>query len=51
MITYQNKTNEQIENYIGVDKVFYTLLEDVINIVYTLNNNIKNMEVSMFYDN
>lgn len=50
LITYQNKTNEQIENYIGVDKIFYTLLEDVINIVYTLNNNIKNMEVSMFYD-
>ena len=50
LITYKNKTNEEIAKFIGVNKVFYSDLKDVTDIIYSLNNNIKNMEISMFFD-
>lgn len=51
LITYKNKNDDEIAKFIGVNKVFYSDLKDVLNLVYELNNEIKNMEVSMFYDN
>lgn len=50
LVSYSNKTNKEIAEYIGVKEVIYNSLNDVVNIVKKLNNNIQNMETSMFMD-
>ena len=50
LITYNNKTNENIASSIGANKIYYNELEDVIGLVNKLNRRIGNMEVSMFKD-
>ena len=50
LITYNNKSNENIANSIGANKIYYNELEDVIRLLNTLNMRISNMEVSMFKD-
>lgn len=51
LITFKNKTNEEIANAIGADKVYYNNLKDAVSVVNELNPKIKDMELSMFYDN
>tara|TARA_B100001093_G_scaffold103293_4_gene95510 strand:+ start:1834 stop:3216 length:1383 start_codon:yes stop_codon:yes gene_type:complete len=51
LITFKNKTNEEIANAIGADKIYYNNLKDVVSVVNHLNPKIKDMELSMFYDN
>lgn len=51
LITYKNKTNEDIAHAIGADKVYYNSLEDVHQIINYLNPKIYHTEISMFIDN
>ena len=37
-----------LAKYIGVDEIFYTDLNDVINLVKNMNPSIQQLEVSMF---
>lgn len=48
LITFPNKTNDDIANSIGAHKVYYNNLEDVLQIIKYLNPFINNMEISMF---
>lgn len=48
LITFRNKTNEEIANFIGVEKIFYTSLNDVLCLVNNLNSSIESMETSIF---
>ena len=40
--------DQDLAEYIGVDDIFYTELDDVINLVKNLNPSIRKLEVSMF---
>lgn len=51
LITFKNKTNEEIAKAIGADKIYYNSLQDVVSVVNHLNPEIKSMELSMFIDN
>ena len=51
LVTYKNKTNLEIANFIGADEIYYNNIQDVVKLIKSLNKNIKNMELSMFIDN
>ena len=51
LITYKYNSNESIANAIGADDIYYNSLENVVNLVRSMNLNVKNMEVSMFINN
>ena len=51
LLTYKYNSNESIANAIGADDIYYNSLENVVNLVRSMNLNIKNMEVSMFINN
>lgn len=50
LIAY-NKTHEEIENYLQIDKLFYLSLTDVLNVLKEINPNIKFFEDSTFTGN
>ena len=51
LITFKNKTDENIANSIGANKIYFNNLDDVINLINNFNLKINKMEVSMFIDN
>ena len=51
LITYNNKSSEEIAASIGANKIYYNSLEDINALIYDLNPYIKQMETSMFQDN
>ncbi len=48
LITYKNHDNKNIAKSIGADMIFYNNLYETLNLIKLMNNNIKNMEISMF---
>lgn len=43
-----NKSYSEIENILGIDKIIYNNLDEIIDLLKTLNNNIVDFETSMF---
>jgi amidophosphoribosyltransferase len=50
LITFENKTDHDIANAIGADKIYYNELDDVLSVINYLNPDINDMELSMFVD-
>ena len=50
LITFENKTDHDIANAIGADKIYYNDLDDVLSVINYLNPDINDMELSMFVD-
>ena len=46
-----NKTIEEIESYLGVNKLFYLSLNEILNVLKDINPNIKSFEDSTFTGN
>ena len=44
------RTNKEIADVLGTEKVIYNDLQDVINILKNMNNRISDFEISMFHD-